>query len=86
MTQRSKINQRSYCQKSHPLDMTFIPAKYEIDGLYGQGTAGQKRMLDIQMYVWTHVHTDRQTAPAQYIMSHAPLAGDIIIIMIINYH
>ena len=44
---------KSLPQKGHLLDMTFIPAKYETDGLHCQETIGWKRKRD----VWT----DRRT-------------------------
>ena len=43
MVSRSKGNQKSYPKKAHLLDMTCIPAKYEIDGLHNQGTVDHKR-------------------------------------------
>ena len=60
MAPRSQVIQRSSSQKAHLfdskqsakvhlLDMTLIPAKYEIDGLHNHGTTGQKRKSEIQM-------------------------------------
>ena len=42
MAPRSKVNQRYYSQMAWLFEMIFIPTKYEIHGLRGEGTTGQK--------------------------------------------
>ena len=49
MAPRPKVNPRSHHQKAHLLDVTLIPAKYEIDWLHSKGTTVGKRS---GMYVW----------------------------------
>ena len=69
MAQRSKVNQRSYPQKAHLLDMTFIPAWYEMKGLHSKGTTGRKSKRDVwQWDRWMDIQTDGQTAPTNYYM------------------
>ena len=58
MVPRSNVNVRSYPQKAHLLDMTFILAKYEIDRLHGKGNTGRKRKRDIRTYRRTDGWTD----------------------------
>ena len=46
MAPRSKVNQQNP-RKTPLLDMAFISANYEIDGLHNQGTIGWKRKQGI---------------------------------------